>query len=377
MKRQLVGFFEHEADLIEATRTARESNYGIVDVYTPYALHGLDRAMGLPPSRLSLICFLFGLFGAAFALAFQFWTSALDWPINVGGKPWNSLPAFVPVTFELMVLFGGLGTVLAFLVVNRLRPGKRPVAPVEGVTDDRFALAVDVTHEMAAAGIRRLFTAFNAVEVEERHVEPSGTTSDAQWRYALNTALFLMLAGALYALWGPGANPAQPHFEVLPQMAHTVRYNAFEANPVFPDSVNLRLPPEGTIPRGVPPLHYGTTPEEALRAGEELRNPFDPADDAALARGADRYAVFCQPCHGLEGRGDGVIGQRGYPPPPPLVSERAAGFADGHIFHIITYGQASMPSHATQIPRDDRWKIILHVRQLQQHYAPASGGEQP
>lgn len=377
MKRQLVGFFEHEEDLIAATRTAREAGYGIVDVYTPYALHGLDRAMGLPPSRLSLVCFFFGLFGAAFALAFQFWASAVDWSINVGGKPWNSLPAFVPVTFELMVLFGGLSTVVAFLVVNRLRPGKKPVAPIEGVTDDRFTLVMDAEEERGAAGIRRLFIAFNAVEVEERRVEPSVSTSDVRWRYALNALLFLMLAGALYALRGPGANPAQPHFEVLPQMARTVRYNAFEANPVFPDSVNLRLPPEGAIPRGFPPLHYGTAPEEALRAGEELRNPFDPADDKALTPGADRYAVFCQPCHGLEGRGDGVIGQRGYPPPPPLVSERAVGLADGKMFHIITYGQASMPSHAAQIPRDDRWKIILHVRQLQRHHAPASGGEEP
>ena len=134
--------FVHEGDLLRATVAARASGYRIIDAYTPFAVHGLDRAMGLRPSRLTWVCFLCGLFGAAFMAWFQFWTSAVDWPINVGGKPWNSWPAFVPVVFEAAVLLGGLGVVFAMFARCGLVPGRGPKLPGAGVTDDRFILAV-------------------------------------------------------------------------------------------------------------------------------------------------------------------------------------------------------------------------------------------
>ncbi len=134
--------FAREEDLLAATRAARDAGLRIVDAHTPYAVHGLDAAMGLRASRLTWVCFLAGATGLGLALAFQFWTSATDWPINVGGKPFNSLPAFIPVAFEVTVLFAGLGAVLALLVRCGLRPGRRAVLPAPGVTDDRFALIV-------------------------------------------------------------------------------------------------------------------------------------------------------------------------------------------------------------------------------------------
>jgi Protein of unknown function (DUF3341) len=76
------------------------------------------------------------------ALWFQFWASAQDWPINVGGRPWNSLPAFVPAAFESMVLFAGFGLVAAWLLRCGLYPGKKARTPLTGATDDRFVLAV-------------------------------------------------------------------------------------------------------------------------------------------------------------------------------------------------------------------------------------------
>ena len=114
----------------------------VVDVFAPYAVHGLDRALGLRPSRLPWVCFVLGLFGAVAMLLFQYWASAVSWPINVGGKPWNSWPAFVPVTFEMMVLCAGVGTVAAFVWVAGLRPGRRSALSDLRVTDDRFALVL-------------------------------------------------------------------------------------------------------------------------------------------------------------------------------------------------------------------------------------------
>lgn len=107
-RRVIVGVFERESDVVAATRAARAGGYVIEDVYTPYAVHGLDRAMGLEPSWLPWVCLAFGASGTVFAIWLQFWTSAVAWPINVGGRPWNSLPAFVPVIFELMVLAAGM-----------------------------------------------------------------------------------------------------------------------------------------------------------------------------------------------------------------------------------------------------------------------------
>src|SRR5438093_1216922 len=143
MRRQLlVSVFQREEDVLGATAAARKHGLNIVDVFSPYTVHGLDRALDLPPSRLSWVCFLLGLSGAAAILLFQYWASFTSWPINVGGKPWNSLPAFIPATFEVMVLCGGVGTFAAFVWVTGLRPGRRSAFSDLGVTNDRFALVL-------------------------------------------------------------------------------------------------------------------------------------------------------------------------------------------------------------------------------------------
>ena len=167
-RRLLVSIFEREEDILEATRAARAGGLRIVDVYAPYAVHGMDRAMGLTPSRLPWVCFLLGLFGAGFKVWFEYWTTASDWPVNVGGKPWNSLPAFVPITFEVMVLFAGLSTVFAFFLVSRLRPGRRARLIDPRITDDRFALVIEQTDaSFDPAAVGRMMAHFRAVEVRE------------------------------------------------------------------------------------------------------------------------------------------------------------------------------------------------------------------
>jgi hypothetical protein len=167
-RRVLVGSFTTEEDILGAAQAAREHGFRIADVYTPYAVHGLDRAMGLRPSRLPWVCFVCGLVGAGLKLGFQYWSMALDWPMNVGGKPWNALPAYVPITFEVMVLLAGLGVVLAFLLRCRLFPGKPAVLPVRGVTNNHFVLVLDNLEDpFDANSARRLFSDFHALPAEE------------------------------------------------------------------------------------------------------------------------------------------------------------------------------------------------------------------
>jgi hypothetical protein len=171
-RRIVLGIFENEAGLLEATRESRQSGLKIVDAYTPYAVHGLDEAMGLRPSRLPWICFGAAIVGAALKLWFEFWATMGDWPINVGGKPWNSLPAFVPVTFEVMVLSAGLTTVFAFLAISRLRPAKRPVLVASGITDNRFVLVLEQSDAHSDFNlIQRLLEKHAPVAVEERFEE--------------------------------------------------------------------------------------------------------------------------------------------------------------------------------------------------------------
>lgn len=140
-QRYCIAYFHEEDALIRAVVAARRHGLRILDAFTPYPVHGLPRAMGLPPSRLAWIGAWAGALGLVSGLTLQVWTSAYDWPLRVGGQPFNSWPIFLPVTFELTVLFAGLIGVAALFVRTGMWPGNRP-PQLEGVTDDRFALAV-------------------------------------------------------------------------------------------------------------------------------------------------------------------------------------------------------------------------------------------
>jgi hypothetical protein len=171
-RRVLIGIFDSEDAILEVTDSARKRGLKIVDVFAPYAVHGLDHAMGLERSKLPWIRLALGLFGASFKVWFEYWTSASDWPINVGGKPWNSLPAFVPITFEVMVLFAGISTVLAFFGMSRLWPGKRPRLVDPRVTNDRFALALEEDNAAFDVDeVGQFLRQQHAVRVEEREQE--------------------------------------------------------------------------------------------------------------------------------------------------------------------------------------------------------------
>jgi mono/diheme cytochrome c family protein len=162
-----------------------------------------------------------------------------------------------------------------------------------------------------------------------------------------------------------------PGFEYFPDMARTVRYNAFEANPNFPDGLTLRVPPPGTIPRGMLPIASDpSTPADGVPV-----NPFAPGDAAALGRGKVVYDTYCAPCHGAGGEGDGLVVQHGFPGPPSLLDDRIRGMSDGQLFGVITSGAGEMPSYSAQIAREDRWKAIMHLRQLQGQPASQPAGD--
>lgn len=152
----LVATFSQVDDLLRAVRTARRELFRVYDVFAPFPIHGLDEAMGIRRTRLPRISMLAGLTGLTTAVVLQFYTNILDWSLNVGGKPDNSTLAFVPISFELTVLFTGLITVGAFLLRARLYPGKAPWLATPGATDDVIAMVLrkpsdDESHQRALA----------------------------------------------------------------------------------------------------------------------------------------------------------------------------------------------------------------------------------
>lgn len=140
----ILGTFDEPEAVIAAAKGARKQGWRKFDVFTPFPVHGLAEAMAIPRSKIPWVTFFAGLTGAAIGFLFQAWTSAIDWPINIGGKPMVSWPAFIPVTFELTILIGGLSTAAALFVACKLP--KRHEKPMGlRFTDDAFGMFIPAT----------------------------------------------------------------------------------------------------------------------------------------------------------------------------------------------------------------------------------------
>jgi hypothetical protein len=169
-----VGVFTAEDAFLSAARACRARGFEIVDALSPHPVHGFDEVAGIRRTRLPAATLAAGIAGLGLGTWLQVWTSAQDWAIDVGGKPWNSMPAFLPVTFELTVLCAGLTTVAVLLFRSRLRPGRAPALAGLRTTDDRYALLVaSPMGSHTAAEMRALWRQLGAESSSE-------TTEDAR-----------------------------------------------------------------------------------------------------------------------------------------------------------------------------------------------------
>jgi mono/diheme cytochrome c family protein len=141
------------------------------------------------------------------------------------------------------------------------------------------------------------------------------------------------------------------------------KYTPLRESTFFADGLSARTPVPGTIARGQlrddPLLYTGR-----LAGGLATVFPF-AVDEAVMARGQQRYDIFCSPCHGRTGAGDGIVVRRGYRQPPPLDADRLREAPAGHLFDVITSGFGAMPDYAAQIDAADRWAIVAYIRALQ------------
>lgn len=142
----LMAEFETPTDILKAAQEAYAEGYRKMDAYSPQPVHGLSEAIGFPKDRVALVCLVGGLLGLLTAYLLQYWINVIAYPLNIGGRPFHSWPAFIIVTFELTILFGGLAAAFGMLAMNGLPMPYHPVFNVPQfayVTRDRFFLCIE------------------------------------------------------------------------------------------------------------------------------------------------------------------------------------------------------------------------------------------
>ncbi|OGP07406.1 MAG: hypothetical protein A2048_05815 [Deltaproteobacteria bacterium GWA2_45_12] len=165
-EKGIVGIFDCPEKLKGAVEKVRALNVTRFDCFTPFPVHGLEKVMGLKRSWIPWATLVYGLLGGGLLFAFQAWTSAVDWPLNIGGKPFISWPAFIPVTFEGAILFGGVLTVITLFAVMKLPCYVHDVLD-QKITTDHFALFVDAGDPVFdAARIQSALQESGAAEVK-------------------------------------------------------------------------------------------------------------------------------------------------------------------------------------------------------------------
>ncbi len=156
-------------------------------------------------------------------------------------------------------------------------------------------------------------------------------------------------------------------YDFVPDMFYSQAYETFSDNPNFKDSASMRIPPVNTVPTDFLPFRYTNDTLSRMKAGKELVNPFK-ATPEVIERGKLIFTTFCIHCHGKDGAGDGYLFTSGLYPlqPKNLSGATGAKLKDGEIYHTITLGIRSMGAHGAQIRPEDRWKLVLYIRKLQQ-----------
>ncbi|MBS1597022.1 MAG: DUF3341 domain-containing protein [Bacteroidetes bacterium] len=171
IKKFVVGCFDDEAVLFPAVKKVRSAGYKIHDIYTPMPIHGLDKAMGLRDTSLHTAGFIYGITGTTTALSGIGYVFTYDWPINFGGKPHFSLPAWIPITFELTVLFSAVGMVLTFCYLCQMAPFVKKHHFHPRATDDLFVMVIECTSKTNDAEVVGFLKSIGAIETKIENAE--------------------------------------------------------------------------------------------------------------------------------------------------------------------------------------------------------------
>jgi hypothetical protein len=164
-KKQIIGFFDEEENLLKAVRKIKEHSMNIEDIYMPYPVHEALEAVGRK-SRLGTAAYLLGVFGVVAVLGFLYYTAVIDWPLSYGGKPFNSFPSFIVVTIVLTIFTITIGSLFLFSVRAKIFPGKKESPVDDRISDDRFAMVLQADEDMVVT-IHEIFSGCGVTEIRE------------------------------------------------------------------------------------------------------------------------------------------------------------------------------------------------------------------
>lgn len=381
--------FDSPGALLTAAEQMRDAGYTKWDTHSPFPVHGIDQAMGVRPTRLPWIVLICGLLGCGLGVLLQWWTNSTDptrfssvpvhfqgYDFQLSGKPLFSLPANIPVIFELTVLLAAIAAVVGMLAMNNLPLHRQAIHTVDRfkrVTADRFFITVSAADpRFEATRTAQFLTTLGGTAIER--VEDPPTSNGLPRALVIGGLILIALAllPPLFVAKARLATSSEPRIHIIRDMANQERFKAQQANPIFSDGRELRPQVPGTVARG--DLRDDPHFYQGLVSGEWATTYPPQIEQTAgfIRRGQQRFNIYCASCHGLGGAGDGIVAKRaadlgtpGWNPPTSLVGEAVRERPHGHVFNTITNGIRTMPPYGDQIPEQDRWAIVAYVRALQ------------
>ena len=166
----IYGIFDDEAALLSSVKEIRSNNIEIEEVFSPFPIHGLDKALGLEETRMGITAFIYGCLGLSLGALMIYYIMIVDWPQNIGGKPnwtfYHNMPSFVPVLFECTVLFSAHLMSITFLIRCGLFPGGTSDSPDKRTTDDKFLMVINVDGDTSS--VKEILTKTGATEINEK-----------------------------------------------------------------------------------------------------------------------------------------------------------------------------------------------------------------
>ncbi len=168
--KKIYGIFDDEDILLSSVKKIRSESVNIKEVYSPFPVHGLDKALGLAETRMGVTAFIYGCIGVTLGALMIYNIMIVDWPQNIGGKPnqtfYHNLPAFVPILFECTVLFAAHLMAITYLFRCKLYPGAKSDSPDIRTTDDKFLMVIDADNDNSDK-IKNLLKSTGATEINE------------------------------------------------------------------------------------------------------------------------------------------------------------------------------------------------------------------
>jgi len=390
----LLAEFDTPGELVEAARKVHDAGITEFDCYSPFPVHGIDPAMGIKRTILPLIIFGGGFSGAMGGLALQWYCNAHAWTWNISGKPTWSIPANIPVAYECAILIAALTSFLGMWIFNKLPQVWHPFFRRDRfahVTDDAFFIGIEARdRRFDQDKTTKLLQDAGAINVENVYLDPDPAKKQMpKWitAFIVASTAFALVPFAIAAK-ARNSKSTEPHIHIFPDMDYQPKYKSDQMMDVFADERANRGEIQGTVARGwltTDDLFYRGL--ETSEAGAKWTTAFPKTypdgrpfvvDMDLLQRGRNRFEIYCTPCHGYDGRGNGMIPERvkltgGLWQARNLIEAPdkdgkggvAVQMPNGQLFNTISNGYNTMMGYAAQIPHADRWAIVAYVRALQ------------